>query len=69
MGLNEISIGIIYISPFLFYTLLAFPICYLLNKVLHKLGLYRYIWHEMLFLITLYIMVFFLVTTIGSFFN
>ncbi len=66
MGIHEITIGNVYISPILLYALLALPITYGAVSMIHRFKLSRFIWHEMLFIIALYIIVFSFITLISS---
>lgn len=67
MDIHESSIADIYISPILIYALIALPITHGLRYVIHRYKLSRFIWHEMLFIVALYIIVFSVITLIGPF--
>ncbi|GAA5095902.1 DUF1656 domain-containing protein [Wohlfahrtiimonas larvae] len=67
MGIHEISIGNVYISPILIYTLLALPITYGAIRLMSYFKLSRFVWHEMLFIIALYIIIFSLITLLSPF--
>ncbi|AZS50149.1 DUF1656 domain-containing protein [Entomomonas moraniae] len=69
MGLHEMAIGGVYVSPLLIFGLLALPITKGVLVIFHKLGLTRWVWHEMLFICAIYLLVFtFLTLIIGIFF-
>lgn len=57
MGLHEIAIGGIFISPLLVYAILALPVTKGIMMLIHKTPLSRWIWHEMLFVCALYVCV------------
>ena len=62
MGLREWSLGGVLLSPFLFYMLLALLITAGLRALLQLTGWYRWIWHEALFDVAIYVCVLTLVT-------
>jgi hypothetical protein len=64
MGLREWSIGGVLLSPFLFYMALAFAITVGLRTLLHLTGWHRWIWHEALFDVSVFVCVLALVTTV-----
>jgi hypothetical protein len=64
MGLREWSIGGVLLSPFLFYMLLAFVITVGLRGLLQLTGWHRWIWHEALFDVAVFVCVLALVTTV-----
>lgn len=69
MGLHEVAIGGIYVSPLLVFAILALPITKGLLMLIQKTLLPQWIWHEMLFICALYLLIFCILTLIvGVFF-
>lgn len=69
MGLHEVAIGGIYVSPLLVFAILALPITKGLLMLIQKTPLPQWIWHEMLFICALYLLIFCILTLIvGVFF-
>lgn len=69
MGLHEVAIGGIYISPLLVFAILALPITKGVLMLIQKTSLSQWIWHEMLFICALYLLIFCILTLIvGVFF-
>lgn len=69
MGLHEIAIGGVYVSPLLIFGLLALPITKGVLVVFQKIGLARWVWHEMLFICAVYLLVVTVLTLmVGIFF-
>lgn len=69
MGLHEIAIGGVYVSPLLIFGLLALPITKGVLVVFQKVGLTRWVWHEMLFICAVYLLVVTVLTlVVGIFF-
>lgn len=66
MGMHEIAIGNVYISPILLYAILASPLTFGAIRLIQYFKLSRFIWHEMLFVIALYIIIFSIITFISS---
>lgn len=62
MDIHEISIASVYLSPVLLYALLALPITYGVRSMIHRYKLSRFIWHEMLFIVALYAIIFSIIT-------
>lgn len=58
MEIHEISIGSVYLSPVLLYALLALPLTYGVRYMINRYKLSRFIWHEMLFIVALYVIIF-----------
>lgn len=68
MGLHEIAIGGVFISPLLVFALVALPITKGVLVLINKTALPRWIWHEMLFICALYILIFCVLTlAVGMF--
>ncbi len=69
MGLHEVAIGGIYVSPLLVFAILALPITKGVLMLIQKTSLPQWIWHEMLFICALYLLIFCILTLIvGIFF-
>lgn len=69
MGLHEVAIGGIYVSPLLVFAILALPITKGVLMLIQKTALPQWIWHEMLFICALYLLIFCILTLIvGVFF-
>ncbi|MGY4659649.1 hypothetical protein ACVWZ9_000443 [Pseudomonas chlororaphis] len=64
MGLREWSLGGVLLSPFLIYVVLALVLTGVLRMLLHATPLGRWIWHEALFDVALYVCVLTLVTVV-----
>jgi len=68
MGLHEIAIGGVFISPLLIFALIALPITKGVLVVIGKTSLANWIWHEMLFICALYVLIFCVLTlAVGMF--
>lgn len=57
MGLREWSLGGVLLSPFLFYMLVAFVITAGLRALLQLTSWHRWIWHEALFDVAIFVCV------------
>ncbi len=57
MGLREITLGGVMVSPMLVFALLALPLTFLLRLGLQRTPLANWIWHESLFDCALYVCV------------
>lgn len=69
MGLHEVAIGGIYVSPLLVFAILALPITKGVLMLIQKTSLSHWIWHEMLFICALYLLIFCILTlVVGIFF-
>ncbi len=68
MGLHEIAIGNIYISPILVYALITLPITYFMTKLIQKTDLQKWVGHDMLFTVSLYSIILFCIAMICSVF-
>lgn len=69
MGMHEIAIGGVYLSPLFIFGLIALPITKLIMSIIRRTNLSRWIWHEMLFICAMYLLVLCILTiTIGLFF-
>lgn len=68
MGLHEVAIGGIYISPLLFFALLALPITRGILILLRKMSFFQWVWHEMLFVCALYLLIFCMLTLLVGMF-
>lgn len=68
MGLHEVAIGGVFISPLLVFALLALPITKGVMIFINKTPLPRWIWHEMLFICALYILIFCVLTLVVGMF-
>lgn len=64
MGLHEVAIGGIFISPLLVFALLALPLTKGVLMFINKLSLSSWIWHEMLFICALYVLIFCVLTIV-----
>ncbi|AMS16555.1 transporter [Pseudomonas chlororaphis] len=64
MGLRECSLGGVLLSPFLIYVVLALVLTGVLRMLLRATPLGRWIWHEALFDVALYVCVLTLVTVV-----
>lgn len=65
MEIHEISIASVYLSPLLLYALFALPITYGVRYMIHRYKLSRFIWHEMLFIVALYVIIFSIITLLS----
>ncbi|WP_449431519.1 DUF1656 domain-containing protein [Pseudomonas putida] len=61
MGLREWALGGVLLSPFLIYVLLALLLTGVLRLLVQATSLSRWIWHEALFDVALFVCVLFLV--------
>lgn len=64
--LKEMDLGGVFLTPVLGWAVLALAVTWALCRLLHRIGLYRWIWHRHLFDLGLYAMVFAAVTFIAS---
>ena len=65
MNLHEIAIGSVYISPILLYAFFTLPLTYGVLRMVHRFKLSRFTHNEILFIITLYIILFAIMTLIS----
>ncbi len=64
MGLHEVAIGGVFVSPLLIFALLALPLTKGLLILINKTPLSSLIWHEMLFICALYVLQFCVLTIV-----
>lgn len=65
MGLHEISIANVYISPIFIYAIIALPLTSGLMFFVHHFKLSKFIGHETFFIVALYAIIFSLITLIS----
>ncbi len=64
--IKELDIGVVYITPFLAWAIVALVINMILTRLLQRLGFYRLVWHRYLFDAALFIILFTTVTFVMS---
>lgn len=62
MGLHEVAIGGVFISPLFLFALLSIPVTKGILIIIHKTSIFRWVWHEMLFIGALYVIIFTTIT-------